>query len=91
MQVGRRRTSRAENWDTPTFGGRVNEMEPAQVAERAASEVGREQERLVSWKGAFSCIPIPHKEKEGANGACALEGLRSGWVLSEQEATCPAV
>lgn len=40
---------------------------------------------------SFECIHIAHKEKEYANSACVLEGLRLRWVLSEQEATCMPV
>lgn len=36
---------------------------------------------------SLECVHIPLQE-ECADGASVLEGLRFGWVLSEQEATC---
>lgn len=39
---------------------------------------------------SLECVHIPPKE-ECADGASVLEGLRFGWVLSEQEATCTPV
>lgn len=88
MCVSRRRQrSGAENQDTLLFRGRVNEKEPEQKTQsQAANEVGGKRENLL--KVSLECVHVTHEEEECANVACVAEGLRLGWVLSEQEETC---
>lgn len=52
-----------------------------------ANEAGGKQERTV-LKVSLECVHVTLEEEECANVACVPEGLRLGWVLSEQEETC---